>query len=109
METNTYTPAQVAYAEQMFAKMVRPTSDHESLMEMCLRLAETTITNTEVDEKPETVSRTYKCLDCGSRDDRTLTIEWDIPRNAKGLQNASWCCDDCGATYANWIRMTKKD
>jgi hypothetical protein len=107
MNTNTYSPAQVEYAEKMFNKMIRPSDDAESLMQMCLQLALQAVV--ESNENPETVSRTWKCIDCGSRGDRTVTVEWDLPRTAKGLQPASWSCDDCGGSFVENIRIQKKD
>ena len=96
----------------MHGKMMsdpKNTATSEETMTMCLRLAEITITATANDDKPESVIRNWKCIECGSRDDRTVTPDWDAPRTPKGLQPAYWSCDDCGGVYSDNIRITKKD
>lgn len=87
--------------------MVRPSDDAQSLMAMCLRLALQAITTD--DNNAETISRTYKCPECGTTDDRTVEPDWDMPRTAKGLQPSHWHCDDCGTNFHHNIRITKKD
>lgn len=106
--TTTHSPEQVAYAVKMAHEMTakKEGSSFEFWYPMALRLAETAIV--DVYEKPESVGRNYKCVNCKTVDERAVSIDYET-KNKQGNFYGQWVCDDCGEDWYMWVKIGKKD